>query len=231
MERRGEPSLSTLMEAGGAPSQGSRTHAPTRASAEPVPLGPTLLRVVWLAILLGLAMEGLLLLLGSGFGEIIGLRPGIADLVKNVSWSIFVCVGLAVGTTLSKIRVPAMGLLGLLAAPAAFEISRVFHKGTLEALAASSGADELSPLLVALIKGLEYACLGMALAWLGRCPWGGAFAHAAAGLAVGLVFGGLILWLLLGSSPQPQAAEIFSRGMTRSSSRSAVPWSCSRPEP
>ena len=215
MERRGEPSLSTPMEAGGASSQGSRTHAPTRTSAEPVPppLGPTLLRVIWLAILLGLAMEGLLLLLGSGFGEIIGLRPGIADLVKNVSWSIFVCVGLAVGTTLSKIRVPAMGLLGLLAAPAAFEISRVFHKGTLEALAASGADGDLSPLLVALIKGLEYACLGMALAWLGRRSWGGAFAHAAAGLAVGLVFGGLILWLLLESSPQPPAAEIFSRGM------------------
>ena len=75
------------------------------------------MRVVWLAILLGLAMEGLLLLLGSGFGEIIGLRPGIADLVKNVSWSIFVCVGLAVGTTLSKIRVPAMGLLRVARSP------------------------------------------------------------------------------------------------------------------
>ncbi len=105
-----------------------------------------------------------------------------------------------------------MGLLGFLAAPAAFEVSRVFHKGTLEALAASGGADALSPLLVALIKGLEYGCLGMALAWLGRRPWGGAFAHAGVGLAVGLVFGGLILWLLLGSSPQPPAAEIISRG-------------------
>jgi hypothetical protein len=215
MERRGEPSLSTVMEAGGAPSQGSTTDAPTRASAEPVPppLGPTLLRVVWLAILLGLAMEGLLLLLGSGFGEFVGLRPGVADLVKNVTWSVFVCGGLAVGKTLSKIHLPAMGLLGFLAAPTAFEVSRVFHKGTLEALAASGGADELSPLLVALIKGLEYGCLGMALAWLGRRPWGGAFAHAAAGLVLGLIFGGLILWLLLGSSPQPPAAEIFSRGM------------------
>jgi hypothetical protein len=171
------------------------------------------LRVAWLAILLGLVMEGLLLLLGTGFGELLGLKSAVADLVKNVSWSVFVCAGLAVGTTLSKIRVPAMGLLGLLAAPMAFEVSRMFHKGTLEALAASGGGDDLSPLLVALIKGLEYGCLGLALAWLGRRSWGGALAHMAAGLMVGMIFGGLILWLLLGSSPQPPPAEIFSRGM------------------
>jgi hypothetical protein len=75
-----------------------------------------------------------------------------------------VCVGFAVGATLSKIRMPAMGLLGSRRA-LAFEVSRVLHKGTLEALQASgAGADELSPLLVALIKGLEYGCLGIAVA-------------------------------------------------------------------
>ena len=172
------------------------------------------MRVAWLAILLGLAMEGLLLLLGTGFEDLSGPKPLVADLVKNVSWSVFVCVGLAVGTTLSKIRVPAMGLLGFLAAPLAFEVSRVFHKGTLEALAASGGGgNDLSPLLVASIKGLEYGCLGMAVAWLGRRPWGGVVTHMAAGLMVGLVFGGLILFLLLGSSPQPPTAELVSRGM------------------
>ena len=172
------------------------------------------MRVAWLAILLGLAMEGVLLLLGTGFGNLLGAAPIVAGLVKNVSWSVFVCVGLAVGTTLSKIRVPGMGLLGFLAAPLAFEVSRVLHKGTLEALAASGGGgDDLSPLLVAFIKGLEYGCLGMAVAWLGRRPWGGAVAHMAAGLMVGLVFGGLILLLLLGASPQPPAADLLSRGM------------------
>jgi len=159
-------------------------------------------------------MEGLLVLLGTGFGDLLGLKPIVAGLVKNVSWSVFVCVGLALGTTLSKIRLPAMGLLGFLAAPLAFEVSRVLHKGTLQALAASGGGgDDLSPLLVAFIKGLEYGCLGMAVGWLGRRPWGGAVAHMAAGLMVGLVFGGLILLLLLGSSPQPPAADLWSQGM------------------
>ncbi len=35
--------------------------------------GATLLRVAWLAVALGLAMEALLLLLASGFGEVLGL--------------------------------------------------------------------------------------------------------------------------------------------------------------
>lgn len=171
------------------------------------------MRVAWVAILLGLAMEGSLLLVGTGFGELLGLKPFVAGLVKNVSWSVFVCVGLAVGTTLSKVRLPAMGLLGFLAAPLAFEVSRVLHKGTLEALAASGGGDELSPLLVAIIKGLEYGCLGMAVAWLGRRPWGGAVAHMAAGLMVGVVFGGLILLLVVGSSPQPPVADLVTQGI------------------
>ena len=164
--------------------------------------------------MLGLAMEGLLLLVGTGFGELLGLKPISAGLVKNVSCSVFVCVGLAVGTTLSKIRLPAMGLLGFLAAPLAFEVSRVLHKGTLEALAASGGGGEdLSPLLVAFVKGLEYGCLGMAVAWLGRRPWAGAVAHMATGLVVGLVFGGLILLLMVGSTPQPPVADLVTQGM------------------
>ena len=112
-------------------------------------LGATLLRVAWLAILLGMAMEGTLLLLSAGFGDFLGLRAIVADLARNVSWSLLVCVGLSVGTAVRNARVPAMGFLGFLAAPAAFEISRVVHKGALQALAISGSAgDELSPFLL-----------------------------------------------------------------------------------
>ena len=61
-----------------------------------------------------------LLLLVSTFGDGFGLRPFVADLVKNVSWSVFVCVGLAVGTAVTQSRVPVMGFLGLISAPLAF---------------------------------------------------------------------------------------------------------------
>ena len=178
--------------------------------------GATLLRVAWLAILLGLMIEVVLLVLGGALGAVLGVRPIVADLVRSISWSVFVCVGLAVGTAVAKARVPLMGTLGLLSAPLAFEASRVMHKGTLEALAATgeiaSGGSSI--LLVAVIKGLEYGCLGLAIGWVGTRPWGGAAAHAATGLVIGLVFGGSILGIALVSAPEPLAtAELVSRGV------------------
>ena len=194
--------------------EGTRPNAHDQVDSSPTSpdLGRTLLRVAWLAIALGLAMEALLLLLGSRFGELLGVKSIVADLAKNLSWSLFVCTGLAVGTAASQARAPAMGLMGLLAAPAAFEVSRVVHKGTLEALDIS-GSGDTSPVLVAVIKGFEYGCLGLAVGWLGRRPWGGAAAHAAAGLAVGLVFGGAIVLLTVPSGAQMSVADLVLRGV------------------
>src|SRR3712207_598703 len=173
-------------------------------------LGATLLRVAWLAIALGLLMEVILLVLGGVLGEVFGLRPLVADLVRNITWSVFVCVGLAIGTAVAKARVPVMGALGLLSAPLAFEASRVFHKGTLEALAVSGGGgDEISPLLVAVIKGLEYGCLGLGVGWVSQRRWGGAAAHAAVGLLVGLLFGATEIALAPGTIAQQPAASLL----------------------
>jgi hypothetical protein len=198
----------------------TRTDAPTQeasaqeGSAASPSLGVKLLWVAWLAIGLGFAMEGLLLLLGAGLGKSLEVGSIVADLIKNLSWSVFVCVGLGVGTAVAKARVPVMGLLGLLAAPSAFEVSRVLHKGTLEALATTGGGGEsLSPILVGVIKGLEYGCLGLAVGWVSQRPWGGAAAHIAVGFLVGLVFGGTIVTLTVGSTPPPPATEVLSRGV------------------
>jgi hypothetical protein len=186
-------------------------HASTAAASS---LGATLLRVAWLAIILGLVMEVLLLALGGALGEALGLKPLVAELVRSVSWSVFVCVGLAVGTAVAKARAPLMGFLGLLSAPLAFEASRVFHKGTLEALAVSGGGGgDVSPLLVAAIKALEYGCLGLGVGWVSQRRWGGALAHAAVGLLVGLVFGGAEIALAVGATPPPPAADLFSEGV------------------
>jgi hypothetical protein len=194
-----------------------RNDVPTQETSDAASsnLGATLLRVAWLAILLGMAMEGTLLLLSAGFGDLLGLRSIVADLARNVSWSLLVCVGLSVGTAIQKARVPVMGFLGFLAAPAALEISRVVHKGAIQALAISGSAGEdLSPFLLALIKGLEYGCLGLALGWVSQRPWGGAVAHMAVGLAVGSIFGGTVIALLAASGPEVSATTLVPRGVT-----------------
>ena len=193
----------------------NNTTSPTPVTSAPTPdLTATLLRVAWAAILLGLVMEAVLILLGTGLGEALGLGKLTADLVKNVSWSLFVCGGLAVGTTIANARLPLAGLAGLLAAPLAFEISRVLHKGTLEMLAASSGASEgASPVLIAVVKGLEYGALGMAIRWLARRSWAGAMAYALTGLLIGTVFGGAILTLTLGAASQISTGTLISQAV------------------
>ena len=87
--------------------QGSSAREEMTSGAKTVPqnVGVTLLRVAWLAVALGLAMEALLLLLASGFGEVLGLKALVADLVRNVTWAAFVCVGLAVGVVFGGVKI------------------------------------------------------------------------------------------------------------------------------
>ena len=190
-------------------------HEPDQTREEQAPnFGAMLLRVAWLAILLGLGMEVLLLVLGGAAGDVLGVGPIVADFVRNITWSVFVCVGLAVGTAVARARVPLMGFLGLFSAPLAFEASRVFHKGTLEALAVSvPGGEGLSPVLIAVVKGLEYGCLGLLIGWVSQRPWGGAAAHAGAGFLVGLVFGSVKIALTSTVAPLPPAADLFVEGV------------------
>ena len=179
-------------------------------------LGSTLFRVAWLAILLGFAMEILLLLFTAGFEILPGFRSVLVDLIGKVSWSALVCAGLAIGTAASKVRAPFMGLLGLLAAPLAFHVSRTLQQGvakTLEVAAAGAPVGSYTLILLALLKAVEYGCLGAAIGWIGRRPWGGALAHLAVGLAVGILFGGAIVSFTYWTTPEPlAAADLFSRG-------------------
>jgi hypothetical protein len=154
-------------------------------------LGFTLLLTAWLAISLGLAMEVLILFFAAGFEPLPNSNVILADLVRLVAWSVFVCVGLACGTAASKYRTLVMGLAGFLSAPLAFICARTLHKGMLEALGAAGEAlGGTSVFLVALLKGVEYGILGAALGYVGRRPWGGMAEYAAVGMLVGTVFGG-----------------------------------------
>jgi len=189
---------------------------PQTGVAEVHKLGPTLLRVAWLAVLLGFVMEALLLLFAAGFGILPGLGEAVADLARQVSWSTIVCVGLAIGTVVSKARAQLMGLLGLLAAPLASTVARTVHQGTLGALTVAEKTSWFtsSLLFVAFLKGVEYGCLGLILGWIGQRAWGGAAAHVAAGLAVGLVFGSATGALNQLTAPEPlSTAKLVAQGV------------------
>jgi hypothetical protein len=169
-----------------------------------------LLRVGWLAILLGLTMEAILVALAAGFGTLKGANPVLADLVHKVSWSTIVCVGLAVGATASKARGRMMGIAGLLAAPLAFMVARSLHKGAMQALEVAAVAGPAPSLvLIGLLKGVQYGSFGLTLDWVAKKPWGGLPAHLGTGLLVGVLFGGAILVLGIQAAPQTPPLPVF----------------------
>jgi hypothetical protein len=184
----------------------------SRAAAD---LWPKVLRVAWLSIGLGLALEVLLLVLAA-FTDTAGAspKPFVADLAQKISWSFIVCVGLAFGSTAAKAREGVMGLLGLLSAPAGFAVARAVHKAAKDALGAAGivGAGA-SPLLIAGLKGVEYAIFGALLAWVGKRALG-LGAHVGAGLAIGLTFGiAIVAVTIQAAAAPPTAVDLTAKGV------------------
>jgi hypothetical protein len=180
------------------------------------PLGPwaTLLRVAWLAIALGLLLQLAVLLVAVGFGTAPSPGPLLAETLKTVSWSLLVCIGVALGRVAAKGRVPLEGVTGLLAAPLALTAANTLQKGVAEALNAAGTHPSLAPLWVLAIKAAEYACLGLALGWLGRRAYGNALGYAVVGLVTGLVFGGVFLMLVVQSAPTPRSTpSLVAKGV------------------
>jgi hypothetical protein len=174
----------------------------------------TLLRVAWLAILLGLLLQLAMLLVAAGFGTDISPRPVLAETFKTVSWSLLVCVGVALGRVAAKGQVPLEGLTGLLAAPLALTAANAIQKGIAEALDIAGVPGGPAPVWVLAIKAAEYGCLGLALEWVGRRAWHSALGHLAVGLVTGVVFGGLFLTVAVQSAPTPlSTSSLLARGL------------------
>jgi len=172
-----------------------------------------LLRVAWLAILLGLLLQLALLLAAAGLGIFAGLRPLVAETARNLGWSVLVCTGVAVGRVAAKGRPPLMGIAGLLAAPLALTVANTIQKGMAAALNLPQAAGTAA-LWVLVLKATEYGSLGAALGWIGRRAWAGAPAYAAAGLLVGLLFGGAALTVVAQSASTPLSpATLMVKGV------------------
>jgi hypothetical protein len=196
--------------------QGLMVRGAARRPKKKAPRSPwaTLLRVAWLAILLGLLLQLVLLLVAAGFGTVTGLELLLAETSRTVCWSLLVCVGVALGRVAAKGRVPLEGATGLLAAPLALTAANTLQKGVAEALNVTGAPVGPAPLWVLAIKAAEYACLGLALGWIGRRAWGSALGHAGAGLVTGIVFGGAFLTIIIQSAPTPLSTpSLLARGI------------------
>ncbi|MBL8190816.1 MAG: hypothetical protein JNK38_22560 [Acidobacteria bacterium] len=171
----------------------------TAPKANKSSLSRTLLQVAGMAILLGLIVETVILIVAASFGKVLAAKPFLADLTQKVSWSVIVCLGLALARGATRlfaatVQAALVGLAGLLMAPPAFAVARSLYEGVQEALfikVFQGGGG--SPVLLALIKGIEYGCLGALLVWVSKQCWGNALTHAGAGLLIGIVFGAVFI--------------------------------------
>ncbi|MGE5232908.1 MAG: hypothetical protein ACM3OB_02265 [Acidobacteriota bacterium] len=181
------------------------------SGSPPVALWRTVLTVAWLSVLLGFAIEALLLGLAAATGGLASPRPFVADLISKVSWSVVVCVGISLGTAVGRARPTAMGVLGLLSAPAGFAIAKTVQKGVSAALGLAAAAGGPSPWLVAGLKALQYGIFGTVTGKLSSRR-AGLLAYALTGAATGVVLGGLLV-ALLARSGGDSAATIVARAV------------------
>jgi len=169
-------------------------------------LDRTILHASWLAIGLGLLIEAMQLAFASGLGAPSpAVAAVLAETVQKISWSYVVCVALACGMATSAASPTLVGLVGLFAAPVAFATARAIHKSisqtlSLPAVAAGVGP---TPATLAVIKGLEYLVLGLLAARVLSSSRAGFGSMLAAGVTVGVVFGGFVVWLHTSMAPAP----------------------------
>jgi hypothetical protein len=181
-------------------------------------LGVRLARVAWLAVLLGISLELVLLLVKTLAGQSTSSAVIAAGMAQKVSWSLIVCVGVAAGQNVSRAIQPlAAGAAGLVASPVAFAAAKGVHMAISSALqiaAPVAGHAAPSPWVIALVKGIEFALLGTLLAWLVTKSWAGFGTYAASGLVTGIVFGtALVAYVSLASDPRPTVVAIVAQAL------------------
>lgn len=180
-----------------------------------------LLRVAWMAIALGLLVECLVLLIRATIGTLPGGATIANEALQTISWPFLVCIGIAFGTAVlapSSTASPisrSFALSGLLAAPVAFLIVRIVHKGTGAALGAAGNEMGLvAILLLGVIKACEYGLLGAAIDRLKAGPSPTVRGYALAGLAIGLSFGSAgLLVTSIAASPTPTTVKMVTQGV------------------
>jgi hypothetical protein len=172
----------------------------------------------WLAILLGLGLQILVLVAKTAAGADVPGAQVLVDIAGGVTWSLIVCGGVAVGSVAARSASGAMGLLGLVCAPLAFAAAKGVQRGA--AWLNGQPMEKMSALVVqtGALKTIEYAMLGYLLGAIIRTPASTLRNHASLGLLFGLTFGWLILALNLvhangAQIPAPKAVGVMMNEM------------------
>lgn len=124
-------------------------------------LASTIIKAVWCSIALGLVVQAAIVIATT-----LNKQTLLPDTAQKVSWSLLVCTALAIGNAVAKSRIPVVGIVGLLAAPAAFVIAKTVQKSLSQG--ASAGASIPTGVEMAIVKAVEYGLFGALVAWVSK---------------------------------------------------------------
>jgi hypothetical protein len=148
--------------------------------------------IALLAVALGFAMQSLILATKLASGALFPGALFLVDLAQGVTWSFFVCAGVAIGMSLQKARAALAGLIAMVFAPVAVAAAKSSQKVMAGWIGAADQPAVLSLATISLLRAIEYGILGWLLATLAQKGVGRPLPYLGAGVAVGTIFGGAI---------------------------------------
>jgi len=168
----------------------------------------------WIAVLLGVLVESLVLATRAAAGSGPQFAQSVAELAGSVTWAVIVCTGISLGSAASRHRQRMMGLLGFLCAPLAWALAKGVQHGTLAMLDTHGEKFGMAVLQVGALKTVEYTLLAIAVARLMQTRHSTLLQHFMVGLGLGLVFGAAIVGVNLWHAPGHALPEARLLGLT-----------------
>jgi len=182
--------------------------------------------IALLAVALGLAMQGLILVVKLASG---GAFPGsrlFLDLAQGVTWSAVVCAGVGIGTVMTKARALLMGVLGMIFAPLALGLAKGAQQVVATALNNVAQPSVLSLAAISAVKAVEYGVLGWLLGKLVEKQNSHLSRYVLTGAVIGALFGGTTTFLTYEAALQKGAPLATSQILGTATSELVFPIGC-----
>jgi hypothetical protein len=168
--------------------------------------------VAILAVGLGFIMQALILFAKTQAGAKVPGAMLVADVAQGVTWSVFVCTGVAIGVSIGRARKALAGLIGFLFAPLGVAVAKASQRAVLAALSAAEQPMAVPLVTVGLIRAVEYGMLAWLLAALSEREVARALPYLGVGTTIGVVFGTALTLLtrnaILAQGLEPTLAQI-----------------------
>jgi hypothetical protein len=201
-----------------ATNQGRQVTAPAGATAHRVAVLPRAradafrreaLRVAALSVALAALLELLQLSTLIMIGEPFGRAELIRDLLLKVPWAAIVCVSFWIGLVLGRGRASIAAFVVLVSAPLASLVAHALAETGRSYELSATHEMLISPYIVAALKGGSYVALAVLVVWLRARTRATAWHYAAAGLMIGVFFGGTLLALEMVAAMHPVTTSVL----------------------